>query len=39
VPESRAPYLFQTVAAVVIGGTALIGGRGGSPARLPARSF
>jgi ribose transport system permease protein len=24
-----APYLFQTVAAVVIGGTALIGGRGG----------
>lgn len=24
-----APYLFQTIAAVVIGGTALIGGRGG----------
>jgi ribose transport system permease protein len=24
-----APYLFQTVAAVVIGGTALVGGRGG----------
>jgi ribose transport system permease protein len=23
------PYLFQTVSAVVIGGTALIGGRGG----------
>ena len=25
------PYLFQTVSAVVIGGTALIGGRGGFP--------
>jgi ribose transport system permease protein len=24
-----APYLFQTIAAVVIGGTALVGGRGG----------
>jgi len=27
--EVGQPYLFQTIAAVVIGGTALVGGRGG----------
>ena len=31
------PYLFQTIAAVVIGGTTLVGGRGGSSERPRGR--
>ncbi len=34
-----APYLFQTIAAVVIGGTALVGGRGGYLGTLAGALF
>ena len=34
-----APYLFQTIAAVVIGGTALVGGRGGYLGTLAGSLF